>query len=479
MKTKKILLAALVLFFLAGISFGQGRLSFPVKIASVGGNVRWTHCAFASDGALYTIWEEDNGSSGNTIWCASYNGVTVSTPFNVSAASNVYAERPHVSAGRKGLVGVTWGQSGQDTIYMRIYDHAAKSWGPVEVVQAGIGYSEPILAIDDSNNIFAAWFDDRSGIVWSKAKINGTWEAAYRLSSGVTSKQCWIASAKNGWVWCIWREKRVSSAYTNFYSKRTISSSWADSKMIDVGTDSMSHPFLTIHPDNTPYAAVGDVVAEEELGQKMFVQKIDEVTNPSEMAIPYGLQHYPQMAITPRGDLYLVCQIGGGDFGDGLRLTSKPFGWGTWTAPQVVYSTYPKVIGISADTTGNIGVSYSDRHLSQGGSDIWVDSIQKIVPTVYAPVGTAMTIRVNGLGHNATPSITYRLSWAANPLNEAAQVKTYNLYIRVNNGDWTYLTSVGGSTLSSAQTFNEINRKCQFAISAVAASGRESDMAIF
>jgi PKD repeat protein len=82
----------------------------------------------------------------------------------------------------------------------------------------------------------------------------------------------------------------------------------------------------------------------------------------------------------------MVCQIGGGDFGSGLRYTNNK--GGTWKEPQTIPASMNKLVGIATDPSGNVAACQSSWN-STGGSDIWVFTLKPI--TALPPIVAGFT----------------------------------------------------------------------------------------
>jgi len=101
-----------------------------------------------------------------------------------------------------------------------------------------------------------------------------------------------------------------------------------------------------------------------------------------EIAIPFYMQHYPRIAVDKDGVVHMVCQIGGGDYGDGLRYTNNRDG--SWKEPQVIPAVWNKLAGLATNLLGNVAVCQSSISTTGSGADIWAFTQNPIVP-VPAP----------------------------------------------------------------------------------------------
>ncbi|MBM3310129.1 MAG: hypothetical protein FJY80_01330 [Candidatus Aminicenantes bacterium] len=468
---KRFVLTTAFALALSGVQYGQ-TLGFEAKIAHVGGGVRWSQCAFGPDGVLHVVFEEDTDGPGHPIWHVAFDGTKATDPFNVTNSMVIRGERPHVATSARGHVAVVWGVGPEKGVYMRLFDPRSKSWSPVESVKIGFGGWEPHCAVDADGNVFVSFYSEEEGRAYARCKINGVWEDTYRLSSGF-GKSCRIAIGPNGVVWALWREKGVS-AYKNYYSKRTKSTPWSAAQIVTTGGASSAHPHLTVGPDNVAVAAWGDVDPSVS-GAEVRIIKI-ETGSPREIALPPYAYHFPRVAVDAKGVIHVAVQIGAGDYGDGLHYTHNAKG--TWSGPQTIAATWPKLPGITADPFGNVAVCQSSFNFAIGGSDVWVYSIAKIEPRVFhVPLNPALGISVLRLRRN--PEIQYTLSWSPNPQNKSEQIQGYNLYMKTGSGEYVSLTTVPASTLSTTLMFRDLNQRRAFAVATVGLGGVESDKVFF
>jgi PKD repeat protein len=372
---KKIFFIAGAILVLATFQFGQNLGNDKLLVHHTGG-IRWSQCAFTPDGVLWVVYEED-ADRGHPIWVVSYDGTTISTPFNVTGSLDIRGERPGISAGPKGQVVVTWGVLADSTVFMRVRDAKTKTWLPIETVKIGYGADEPSSAVDSEGNIHVAWFDLMGSRAYARSKIGGVWGESTKLTIG-GGKDITVAVGSNGTAWTAWKEK-VGSNYKNYYSSRTKTTTWTTPAVLTSGGGSSAHPHVTVGPDNVAVVAWGDIDQALENGGEMRVMKIQS-NAAREIAIPFYMQHYPRIVVDKDGVIHLVCQIGGGDFGDGLRYTNNK--GGTWKEPQTIPASMDKIVGIATDPFGNVAACQSSFN-SNGGSDVWVYSLSPVVSIPY------------------------------------------------------------------------------------------------
>jgi hypothetical protein len=232
---------------------------------------------------------------------------------------------------------------------------------------------------------------------------------------------------------------------------------------------SWSHPGITVGPDNIPLVTTGDIDEDSGNNQEMWIITLNEQSNPRELAILSYLQHYPRVAADKFGR-YVACQIGGGDFGDGVRYTSRA--GSTWRDPQTLLGNWPKVPGISADGYGNVAVCWSSIRFGEG-ADILLASLGPISKKqVYAPQNPAASVAFEEV--NSVKQITYTFSWGANSQNKDNEMDGYQVYKRTSGGAWEPVVFVAKESLTAKYSITELTSGLEFAVATVLLSGLES-----
>jgi len=379
---KKTIFGVGAVLLLATLQFGQ-TLGNAKMLDDLTGRVRWSQCAFDPSGVLWVVYEEDPNGPGHPVWVVSYDGTTVSEPFNVTDSMSIRGLRPGIGTGIKGLVAVVWGVDEPiSQVWLRVWDPGTKAWRAKEQVSQGDGYDEPTVAVDKDNNIHVAWFENSASYV--NSFINGAWTGVLRLGSG---KDCTVAVGPNGKAWAVWREKGAGADYKKFYSTRTPTTDWTPKEPVGEGGNSSAHPMVTVGPDNVAIVAYGNLDEAEGTGAEMRIKKLIEGVD-REVVWGKSGSHYPRLVVDKDLNYHMVCQIGGGDKGSGLRYANKV--GGQWSAPQVIQSGMNKVVGLSTDPFGNVAACQS-AWTPDGGSEIWCYSIKPIEPAPLPVAAFAFT----------------------------------------------------------------------------------------
>jgi len=492
-------------------------MSTPVKIYdSPLHSSKWAQVAFGPYGKVHIVWEEDySDSAGSDIFYMNYDGETWEGPIKLKNSRTIPAERPDVCTSPTGAVFAVWNQNGE--VYMREYDPENKVWLPVyKVATAAYGASETVCTADPDGNLYISWHNYNTGRAYSRARINGKWEAIKRLSLALRSTQTGIAAGKDGQVWMIFREKQGDGEYKIYYSKRTKDSNWATPKRMNWDGASQAHPHMAVGPDNMARVTYTDIdenaAAMGIQGEtiEVYICTIDEDENPREKVVPNSFLHFSRIALDSLGYKHLAWQIGPGDAGTGIKyknnLNLNPGQWhGSVTMPNSCCG--PKLPDISADDYGNVALVWASSAgnnastLNGDNKNIWLSTLYPVTiappplpppppppppaPVPDPPVNLSVDVSLKSL--RRSPTATYNLSWAKNPENTDEDVKNYKIYKKENNGEFELLVELSPTTFSAVFTFETLDKKVQFGISTVYSfeSGEfdsdetESDIVIF
>jgi hypothetical protein len=472
----KLVLAALLLAGAAQYPFAQETLDYEAKVAMGNGLVRWSNCQFAPDGTLYIVYGNPGHtpwapvSFANPIWLVSYDGTSASTPFNVTGTTTVDAYQPDIAINKAGTIAVAWGQQQSDSIYLRVYDPVAKTWGAIETVATGYGNYEPAVILDSQGNIFMAWFTALSGGVYCRAKVNGVWEGVFRQPSVGLTKQHHLAIGPDDVVHLVWIDKNLGT-FTGQYSKRSRSFAWTNTEGWTI-VGEPTHPSITITPDNVAWVASGEAVEEFEAYAEIWVMNLFKPSQRFKVGANIS-QHYPHIQADSNGKLHVAIQAGGNDIGYGVFYANNLVN--NFSNLQLLPGGRPMQEGIHSDGQGNTAICWTSVG-SGDTSEVFIASLKPISPT-KPPVNLALSITTNGVLKGS--KLIYNLSWSKNALNRDDNLAGYRIYAQESGGSWLPYASVPASTLSTSIEFSSRFHKLKFAVVTVAKSGYESEPVIF
>ena len=462
---------------LCGSMFGQ-LMNNKVKIAQVEGKVRWSSITLGPEGIAHVVFTTSWDNIGGRLWYVSYDGTKASDPLLLLDRSD-YAMQPHINSNASGMLAVVWGQPMEYTLNMRVYDPQKKAWLPSEQV-TDWEIHIPDIVVDKAGNIHVAFFGgDRA---FARSKINGRWEGEFQLSKeGPNCRMPRLAVTKNGQVWATFLQLDYSNpTFWRFIvhtRKRTATTSWAPQTWVNEDGNSQELPAIAARHDDKAVIVWDDAGPDEAV--KIVVCTIDENAQPNppwplQFETGEGTQHFPRIAIDANDKIHLAVQQGGGDEGDGILYITNMYG--SWQS-QMMWGAWTKCGGVSADDFGNVAVCWA-HFLGELGSDVFIDSLQPIVPKYfYAPINPASSVVISSL--KKSPGIKYSLSWGANPQNNDNYLKGYNIYLKENGGSYKLLTSVSKTTFGWTAEFTDVSKKRQFAISTVNIGEGESEIVSF
>jgi hypothetical protein len=473
---KKILTVSLLLGMLATAAMAD-IMNNPVRVAHVGGKVRWSSVALGPEGIAHVVFIEILDTDWrNVVTYVKYDGTTASDPIRLNENFDHYCQQPHIAANSQGVIAVVWGQPRERGVYLRVFDPRMGGWGAVEKV-SDWGVDEPTVAIDAAGNIFVHFWDSDSGRVLSRSKINGVWEDVYVISKqDVRCMKGGIAVGSDGKVWIVWMQRDCTNAnaceYKTHYSTRTSTTSWTPQTWVNEMGLSQELTFVGVGPNGIPYVTWGDTNEQEQ--SEIVVARINGADNPAEIITGRGTQHGARVAVDIFNYGHLAIQQGGGDFGNGILYMTNMSG--VWQS-QMMWGSYTKAGGAAADMFGNVAVSFSGWFGAEG-SDVYINSLQPIAPKYFLPpVNLSITVAMSGV--RRAQRMTYRLSWSANPENTDSFLAGYKIYVKENGGSYRLLTTVSKTTFSQSIDFTDLSKKRRFAISTLNLAGGESELAEF
>jgi PKD repeat protein len=311
--------------------------------------------AIDSIGNIHVVWADyytpytskyDPPGNGDAFY-AKYDLVTQqwSDPFNISNSSLVFS--PEV---RNAGIAI----DSYDSIYVvyvernRILLRVSSGgiWSdPFEIANSGELIDMPRVAVDPAGNIFTSWWAFASGIVYSRARIGGVWEAVRRLSpAGLRSKFPNIAVGNNV-VFCTWQQGGTERGYTANYARRgkSFGEVWSSSQLV-ASTIDVGNPDIEIDAND-----VAHVVYMASVGtsyDSLLYYTYWTGNSFSSPAIISGrrLQHYASI-YERGGNLYIAWQAGAWGHGSALYYNNKiNGGWsGERTLPGTAGCTFVDV----------------------------------------------------------------------------------------------------------------------------------------
>ena len=301
---------------------------------------------------LHVVWNENYSEGSGDIFYAKFtkSSNTWSAPVNLSNSGICYSITLMlcgIDIDESDRVYVVWG----DGSSVNLRTQSGGTWGGIESIGSGAAPDQARVACDSSGNLYTAWFT-QDGAVWSRSRVNGSWESPRQLSSsGQRSKFPEISVGEN-YVGCCWIAK-FGDIYKAVYVARSKSgnSGWTSPSKIDPnsGDDEQEHPVVQFLAGDvahviytTPYGPNRVVYHSRWTGSGFGAKE----------AISYEtLIHFPALAGRYGSVLYTCWQTGG--YGNGQTVTYnilRSTGWsGQLVVPNTAGATYPDLI---VDSTG-------------------------------------------------------------------------------------------------------------------------------
>lgn len=302
-----------ILFFLISIFF---LFSLPAigdnyNISkSPGWDSSYPRIAVDSRDDIHVLWVEEYSTNSRDVFHAWYDSANQvwSEPKNVSNNNQVYSDTYRscaIAVDDSDKVYAVWAQ--KTVIRMRVL--SGGSWNnAITVATSDREVDCPRVAASDNGNVYITWYT-LNGKVYSKAKVNGSWEGAKMISvSGRRSKFPDIAVGNN-LVYASWVEKS-GGKYSAVYTKRNkgYNSSWSGVNKVYSSSLSHSHAVIELDSSDRPHIVWTSYVEGPRV-VKYSHWTGSGFTTPVEISSTRML-HYP--AIDERDNNIYVCwQIGG------------------------------------------------------------------------------------------------------------------------------------------------------------------------
>jgi len=194
----------------ASTSLNGATWSTPANLSATGYDAYLPQITVAGSGLTTAVWFRRDGAN-NTIVQAStsLNGVTWSTPANLSAAGRD-ADRPQITVNGTGLATAVWHRSdGANTIVQASTSLNGGAWSTVaNLSAAGQGASNAQITVDGSGLATAVWTrsDGVNYIVQASTSLNGaTWSTVADVSvAGVYTSGPQISVNGTGLATAVW-----------------------------------------------------------------------------------------------------------------------------------------------------------------------------------------------------------------------------------------------------------------------------------
>jgi hypothetical protein len=343
-------------------------------------------------GNIHVVWAEFFTMSGaypnsGDAFYSKYNIATKqwSSPINLSNSGQCYSGEWYV-------VGIDSDPSGN--IYIVYLDRpkvklrilSAAGWSaPFEVGSSpSTDIDSARVAVDAQGNIFVSWCDSGYRVVYSRARVGGTWENVATLTyPGTVSKFPEISVGPN-LVYCVFMDNHYISYQYNavyVYRARTLGATWSSSQRMTSSADSEEHPAVKVdandiaHVVYTPYFDNGSRI----------VRYVEGTINGFSAPLNLGTQggdHFP--ALYERGtNIYTSWQSYGVHYRNRVE--------GAWKGESAV----PNSSGIYAlsdvaTSPTQDKIYYVWDNVSGGSCEIYFTSLQG--PGPFAPPGTPLIL---------------------------------------------------------------------------------------
>ncbi len=307
-----------------------------------------------SQNNLHVVWLEVYSEGSGDIFYAKYTKSTNSwsAPDNLSNSGGCYSITLMlcgIDIDASDRVYAIWGDGG----VVNLRTQTGGVWGGIETIGSGAGPDQARVASDPSGNLYTAWFT-QDGAVWSRSRVNGSWEEAVRLSTGNQRSKFPEISVGENYVGCCWIAK-YGDIYKAVYVARSKSlySRWTSPDMIDPnsGGDEQEHPVVEFLANDTAH-----VIYTTPIGPNRIVYHakwMGSAFGPKEAISYETIIHFPALAGRGGNTLYTCWQTGG--YGNGTNITYnilRNTGWsGQLVIPGTQGVTYPDLI---VDSTGTI-----------------------------------------------------------------------------------------------------------------------------
>ncbi len=346
---KKTLTNVLVLTVLVGGVFAAPLGAARVNVSRTSVNSMGPRVAIDAAGHNHVAWTEvyemtQRGSpvSGDVFYSYSADGASWTTPVNLSSNRQVHATHGamvDVDTDAAGNVYVLWTQG--PSIVLRV--RSGGSWGaPFTVTSSNFDGNAPVMQVDAAGNIFAAW-NSGDFKIYSRARVNGTWESVRQLGS--PGKMPYVGIG-NGQVYVAYMDKSGGSYKIRVtHRPKSLNSTWTTPAIIPGTNMSYEDEFCAIQVDSSDRATVGWSYYQDGPRQMMASSQGSGGGWQTPQAVSRSeVLHYP--AATQYGATTFLCwQVGAWGNGVCVEYAIRMNGaWGGYkTVPETSGATHPDV----------------------------------------------------------------------------------------------------------------------------------------
>lgn len=319
----------------------------------------------------YTSHRDNPPGTGDAYYCK-YDITTEqwSNPLNLSNSGTVYSVeyRPvGIAIDGSDKLYVVYQQNTQ--VFLRIFSDGA--WGnPFEVATSNDQCDSLRIAVDNSENIFICWWTVNRGVVYSRARVGGTWEDVRTLSlAGKRSKFPDIAVGPN-FVGCAWQGKE--DVYRTKYAQRgkSLNDSWSQPQTVAASGPGQEVPALEIDSSDAVHVVYTTNITSTGVRIVYYAKKTGNNFSTPIALSTQNVLHYP--SIHKRGgNLYVAWQ--NGSWGNGKEVRFNKYSNGSWSGqtpvPESSDCTYTDVAtSPSQDTIYFVWDAYYDIWCNMGAT---------------------------------------------------------------------------------------------------------------
>ncbi|MBM3296338.1 MAG: PKD domain-containing protein [Candidatus Aminicenantes bacterium] len=211
---------------------------------------------YDGSGNIHVCWVDAYSDHSGDLMYSRYAAASNqwSTPINLSNSGRVASESMMLNAigvDSSQRIYVAWGERGYG---VRLRTWSGDSWDSAVHV-ASYGDADYIrMAVDGAGNLFLIWFTWGSREVFSRSRVNGTWEGVRLLSNPNNMGKFPAISTRNGVVGAVFTE--TVADYQTMYTQRStgLNASW--SAPVAIYSEypwAAQHPCVQLDSNGTPH----------------------------------------------------------------------------------------------------------------------------------------------------------------------------------------------------------------------------------